>query len=408
MSALDQIESEYGLSLVLHSEANKNVFKSNKPTSFTNIFKKPVKLSDDGVYEIGLGNLHIPLHQSVLVKDDFERSYIQYNMGMFQYDSSEGKWCLMENSHRKLWRLAPNADFEGINEQNISTLQKMEYIKRLTESLTLGNHSNADDRCFKYFLHTVSKGAGQMVNTIIDEFNPATNKPFGFYTLPTTQTQEERYDFFEKIMSLLSIDPISYVKDVCYSFRKNDIRLIERIFHKIKLENRGNLSRLKELYYNDLFKFLWDKKPKREPLNSETNAPIIAMYITYGDRMSKFLSVDYNTRVFVGYCMMHYINPYDSNQKLLPKFGKTNIDSIFVYCDLVEHSVCVGDALTNFLQIVTVNKNLANMTNPIHIFRPIAHRYFQSASIKLRDQFGEELDFEKGSFSAIEIVIRKR
>ena len=124
--------------------------------------------------------------------------------------------------------------------------------------------------------------------------------------------------------------------------------------------------------------------------------------------MAKFLSLEYDARFFVGYCGFPLINPYDSNMLPIPKFERSNIDSLFIYCDLVEKSVRVGDVLANLLGIVTINKDLANMSNPMHIFRPLAHKYFHSASIRVTDQFGAVLDFEKTSFSAIEIVIRKR
>ena len=106
--------------------------------------------------------------------------------------------------------------------------------------------------------------------------------------------------------------------------------------------------------------------------------------------------------------MLPLINPYESNQLPIPRFERMNIDSLFIYSDLVEHSVRVGNAITNLLAIVSVNKKMVNMSNPLHIFRPISHKYFQSVSIRITDQFGGSIDFEKESFSAIEVVIKKR
>ena len=60
---------------------------------------------------------------------------------------------------------------------------------------------------------------------------------------------------------------------------------------------------------------------------------------------------------FIGYCMLPLINPYESNQLPIPRFERMNIDSLFIYSDLVEYSVRVDDALTNLLAIVSVNKN---------------------------------------------------
>ena len=48
------------------------------------------------------------------------------------------------------------------------------------------------------------------------------------------------------------------------------------------------------------------------------------------------------------------------------------------------------------------------MVNPLHISRPLAHKYYQSASVHITDQNGDEIEFEKDSFSVLEIVIKKR
>ena len=132
------------------------------------------------------------------------------------------------------------------------------------------------------------------------------------------------------------------------------------------------------------------------------------MYITFGDRMANFLSLNYDTRYFIGHCGPHINNPSDSNMTPTPKFEKTNIGSLFIYCDLVQKCVRVGDVLTNMLGIVSIDKNIVNMSNPIHIYRPLVNNYFHSASIRITDQFGSELEFEKSSFSAIEVIIKKR
>ena len=48
------------------------------------------------------------------------------------------------------------------------------------------------------------------------------------------------------------------------------------------------------------------------------------------------------------------------------------------------------------------------MVNPLHIFRPLSHKYYQSASVHITDQNGDEIEFEKDSFSVLEIVIKKK
>ena len=123
--------------------------------------------------------------------------------------------------------------------------------------------------------------------------------------------------------------------------------------------------------------------------------------------MCNFLSLDPDSTMFLGHCLYPKIDPYASNQVAIPRFERNVIDSVFVYSDLVQHSVRLGDSLTNLLGIVSVNKKYANMTSPMHIFRPLSNTLFHSISIKIRDQNGNDISFEKKLFSAIEIVIRK-
>ena len=410
MSTLDT-ESEYGLSFVLHSKANKDVYRDNKPTSFTNIFKKAVKLDDKSDYQIGLANIHLPIFQNVLVKNDYTRSSIRYNMGMFLYNKSLGKWNLLPNSKRELWRLAPNTDFQGIMGENITNTQKKEYFKKFANSLTLNSQSLVNENCKELFLNTISNWSGRMEKEFIDKYDPEIEKSIWFKTLPLEMTQEDRFNFFEKLVRVLSIDPITYIKDVAQSFKQRD-NFVDKVFKKNSSE-KGIPGKLTDLYYNDYFKSLWTykktKKDSEDDQNSDENVPILAMYVTFGDRMAEFLSLNQNTKIFVGYCGLQFTSPFYSNRMLVPQFEKANLDTIFIYCDLVEMSIRVGDALTNLLAIVTVNRHkIANMISPIHINRPLSHKYFQSASIIIRDQNGADINFENNSFSTLELVIKKR
>ena len=217
---------------------------------------------DDGAsYEIGLGNVHIPSHQSILVKDDFKRSYIQYNMGMFLYNKSQGRWELLENSHRELWRYAPNVDFEGLDKQ--TNIQKLDFINRLSESLTLGSHSNVSENALYLFFTYLSRREPNLyVRNILEDYDPKKKDSLWFRTL-SALSQDERYIFFESLMKYLSLNPIEYVENVLYTYR-NDKRIIDKILTKIKYENNGDLSKLGELFRHDLFTSLWYKQEEKK------------------------------------------------------------------------------------------------------------------------------------------------
>ena len=55
-------ESEFGVSFILHSDSDKELFKDNNACSFENVFKKPIQLALDNEYEICLANIHSPIH----------------------------------------------------------------------------------------------------------------------------------------------------------------------------------------------------------------------------------------------------------------------------------------------------------------------------------------------------------
>ena len=84
------------------------------------------------------------------------------------------------------------------------------------------------------------------------------------------------------------------------------------------------------------------------------------------------------------------------------------IESYFIYTDLVRHAVRIGNTISNLLAIVSVSERYSNMAAPLIVFKPLANTYFHSVSVKIRDQYGNDISFENNSYSALEIVIRRR
>ena len=136
MSSLESLESEQGLSLLLHSSGQ-------SPTDFTNVLKSPIKLGS-GDWEVGLANLHIPAYQQTLEKNDYARSSISYNIGMFTYNYSNGEWELIKNSNRELWKMTPDRTFDGLDANTIdSHTEREHYIKSFMENFEIGlTHRN--------------------------------------------------------------------------------------------------------------------------------------------------------------------------------------------------------------------------------------------------------------------------
>ena len=187
--------------------------------------------------------------------------------------------------------------------------------------------------------------------------------------------------------------------------------------HGYLANNKKTSFKLKDLYYgkklyNPLFASLWQSHsvPSHTPdLDRYGHVPpIMTIYATFGDRMAKFLSVSPDTKIVVGHCLHPHVNLFSANKTLVPRFGRVEVDSYFIYSDLVPHSVRVGNKTTNLLAVVSVSNKYYNMSNPMHLFKPLSHTYIQAVSVKIRDQNGDTISFEDNSYSVLEILIRRR
>ena len=439
--SVDNLESQQGLSLLLHSGGD-------SPTDFTNVLKTPIKLGP-GDWEVGLANLHIPAYQQTLEKNDYERSSISYNMGLFTYNNSTGEWELIKDSNRQLWKMTPDKTFDGLDSRYIdSNSERESYIKSFMESMKLGSHTETDGDCLDLYLKTLSRYSGRIERQLFRKYSTRGSGTLALKNLPDGMTPSDVYRFFEKLMNKKSIDVLSYIKQAAIAYGQNDEAHIQKIFQNIFLKilslhntegsnitsirildddndvsanysKYGYLTskgfKLEDLYYSqnyrDLFASLWKshKVPANPVLDEEVYVPpIMAIYASFGDRMSKFLSVSPNTKIVLGHCLYPLVNMYDTNKTLIPRFDRVEIDSYFIYSDLVRQCVRVGSSVTNLLAVVSVSKKYSNMIAPLHIFKPLSHTYFHSVSVKIRDQNGDSISFEDNSYSVLEILIRRR
>jgi len=449
MSLESSAESERGLSLTLHSGGE-------SPTDFTNVLPRPIKLGP-GDWEVGLANLHMPTYQQTLEKNDYARSYISYNMGMFTYNKYKGEWELIKNSNRELWKMTPDRTFDGLDANNIdSHSERRHYINRLMESMKLVSHTETGKRCLDLYLKAL--GVPPRKQQEKNLFRAPTkgdnnNETLTLKNLPAEMSPEEMYDFFERLAHINSIDMLPYIKQAAIAYGRDDEEEhIKQIFHSIFIltlakeakdgsgpvietavegeeavvnyETHGYLAndektgfKLKDLYYgekgyNPYFASLWPSHgvPTHTPdLDRYGHVPpIMAIYATFGDRMAKFLSVSPDTKIVVGHCLYPHVNLFGSNKTLVPRFGRVEVDSYFIYSDLVPHSVRVGNKTTNLLAVVSVSNKYYNMSNPMHLFKPLSHTYIQAVSVMIRDQNGDTISFEDNSYSVLEILIRRR
>ena len=156
----------HGLSLFATSAGSADIYKYNSPSYFTNLLKKPIQLNTNQKYEIALTNYHIPAYEAILHGNDFEDSFIQYNIAQFNYDKTLSRYTPKSSSVKKLFRLAPRTNLNGLWDETGAAFdfnsplnnadldntgvpalraQKEAFINRLASSVVLKSHDDDDD-----------------------------------------------------------------------------------------------------------------------------------------------------------------------------------------------------------------------------------------------------------------------
>ena len=204
-------ESDFGVSFILHSDSDKDIFKNNNAGAFENVFKRPIQLNLEYEYEICLANIHAPIQQCSLVKNDFEKSYIQYNIGLFQHIDEKWKHH-PEVGSKKLWKMAPNQSFMGLDNAD-TTRDDMKdrrkyFMEKLSRSLKLEdlNPEGTQFKCLKLFKNALDKTngysfSGKLMGTYDDE-----DGTFDFDILAEVN-QADRYDLFQELLEINELMP---------------------------------------------------------------------------------------------------------------------------------------------------------------------------------------------------------
>jgi hypothetical protein len=427
-------ESEYGITLTLHSDASNFEYQNNTPSSFTNILKLPIKLDHNENYEACLTNIHIPAYQSYLLKkSDSWRNDIKFNIGLFIFDEFQSEWNLLEDSQIDLWSYNLVKDISPLELDNDVT--RPDFIKRLNASFNIRERQLLKQRCLslyniflkhkynseheKKLIADCAKCKIELSTDLTNDIDMVRNRlknnsndglPYiDFFEefdlnkkdhvwlkhLEDLHT-DEKYYLFEHLLNILNIDIYKYLRDV---FLKNlNFSKIQARRYVNRIKDEAGES-IKKIFDAEVYKALW---------KFSTGKPQLAMYVTFGDKLSDYLSIDRNKKQIITSCGNEGIySIFKDNFLLTPKFNKEKIKSLFIYSDIVKKSVRFGDYLTNLLGIVTVDNSLYSKPATIPIYRPISHNKINSVSVKVTDENGDNPNFQPGSFAAIEIQIRK-
>ena len=136
-------EAEFGLTLTVHSNANKDVYKENNPCAFTNILKIPVTLDQNDRYECCLANIHSPVYQTLLLKKrEHRKNDIKFHLGMFIYNEDKARWDMLDKSKIDLWSYSLNKNISGLDYDDDTDITRIDFFKRFRDSFNLSSHVN--------------------------------------------------------------------------------------------------------------------------------------------------------------------------------------------------------------------------------------------------------------------------
>ena len=438
---MDTSESEYGLTLTLHSNANKDVYKDNNPSAFTNLLKIPVKLNQNDNYEVCLANFHSPKTLGLLLKrSDYRKNDVRFNIGMFFYDENKSGWRLLDNSKIDLWSYSLNKDISGLNFD--SNVTRLDFFKRFRDSFNLSTYVHTKRRqCLSvlnmFMRHKYTEGHPQesllvdcekcklltnhdvtnppSSNTVRDSVSVGDGQPYidCFEDLDLSKKDHiwfkhleglplaEKYYIFDQLFAILGIDKYAYLRDIIYkNIPHTNKSAVSRILTRIRDKTNNKYDDFQKIFNHEIYSRMWYNKK---------NPPQLALYATFGDKMANYLSVDSDEKIVILTCgSENKLNMFDYNPILTPQFFNPKIGSLFIYSDLVSKSVRVADQITNLLSIITVNTSIYNKPNPEIIYRPVTHNFIQSVSVRISDENGDEISFGPDSYVALEIIIRKR
>ena len=440
---MDASESEYGLTLTLHSKADSDIYKNNTPSAFTNNLKHPIKLSLDEQYELCLANIHSPkYHSCMLKKSDTTRNDINFHIGMFLYDEDESDWKFLKGSKIDLWTSSLKKDISGVELDN--DVSRADFVKRFNNSFKVNSEENDVARkclaIFNSFLshkyqeghaprtvvecdscepHISILGLGYELegtnyenlsrpwgNEFFQEFNPGERNHLRFKHV-NDLPEEEKYHIFDLLMWASQVDMQGYIFNVLDKHRPDFVRkhrARKLLRDAIQGTDVTSWTRLQDIYADEAFWKVWTHSKR---------VPQLVLYASFGDKMSHYLSLGGagggGDKIYLASCGYgNGINVADTNPLLSPRFTNPKIGSLLVYSDLVKKSVRFASHITNLLGIVTIDNDLYNKPNPPTIYRPISHNFVQSVSVQITDENGEDICFGPDSYVALEILIRKR
>ena len=156
------LENTYGVTFLIHSNSDCDIFPDNSSTEFTNVLKTPVDLDINKEFGVCLSNIHAYPYQYSLVKDDLN-SGLNYKLGMFEFNFETQKWCLLSKDNpgknsttphfdyevfsKTVFSLVPSESFMGLDRQKVNDpYHRGDFIMKVGSNLKLYNPKSGDKK----------------------------------------------------------------------------------------------------------------------------------------------------------------------------------------------------------------------------------------------------------------------
>ena len=136
------LENTYGVTFLLHSNSDNEIFPDNTSTKFTNILKTPVDLDINKEFGVCLSNIHAYPFQYSLVKDELN-SGVKYKLGMFEFNFDTQKWCLLSKDNPGNNIATPSLDYDKFS-KTVFTLVPSESFMGLDNHKINNPHHRGD------------------------------------------------------------------------------------------------------------------------------------------------------------------------------------------------------------------------------------------------------------------------
>ena len=199
---------DQGMSVYVTSNGSLDVCPENSLDTFQNVFDQPIRLNDNESYQVALANYSIPAFEAKLYALDYEKSAINYNIGIFSFNKKSRQYETVPGLNHNLFSLAPNKPIFGVpteydtfniksvfNDPVMDTsggmptgrLARVNYIKRLLHSLILDPKLNQSDSLQQSeFLNLIKQAFAK--HPIVDKSPDATADAAVAVTLPAPGT----------------------------------------------------------------------------------------------------------------------------------------------------------------------------------------------------------------------------